>query len=104
MSTDFLEGTDGGTAYGTDSSSSYSVFSSRTSTIFSGAKNQRFSEQPPGLLRWNGVDIELRAPFKADDLGEFGHNLDVPVVEIIQSFDDWRDPGKTSYSLGDNTS
>jgi len=36
---------------------------------FSGAKNYRFSQQPCGLFRRNGVGIEACAPFKACNLG-----------------------------------
>ncbi|MGH9429084.1 MAG: hypothetical protein ACRD2L_22610 [Terriglobia bacterium] len=57
---------------------------------FSGAKNNRFSQQPHGLLRRNGVAIEASASFKACNLGELGHDLDVPVVEVIQGFGDRR--------------
>src|SRR5438128_7116651 len=43
-------------------------------------------EERRGLFRQHRVDIETRAPFKARDLREFWHDLDVPMIEIAGTF------------------
>src|ERR1017187_9952855 len=47
-------------------------------------------EKLGGFFRGSGVDVKARGPFEAGDLGEFGNNLDVPVVVSQGSFLDGR--------------
>jgi hypothetical protein len=45
----------------------------------------RFPKEARGLLRRRGTNIEARTPFESGDVGEFGHDLEVPVVVLVCS-------------------
>jgi hypothetical protein len=42
-----------------------------------------FAEKLRRLFRRRGIDIEPRAPLESGRLGQFGHELDVPMVVIV---------------------
>src|ERR1700751_1485784 len=49
-----------------------------------------FAQESSGFLGWRWVDVKAGAPFETSNFGQFGYDLDVPVVVIVDFLADGR--------------
>src|SRR3970040_2284808 len=48
--------------------------------------HRALTEEAGRLLGWRRTDVEASAPFETSDFGELGHDLNVPVVVLVDFF------------------